>query len=239
MAPILVLVGAIGLSIALQKLWPIGLYTVWAVASALWRERSSLGEYLGLYLKIRPRQVLIAVPLILLSFGIIIGFYELLPSSEPALSWLKTSWLNQVGEEGTNTIAIPFSYGLFAPIWGLMLVAALPFLALIEERIFRRGTRTRADIARRSLIFGLVHCIVGVPLFVGLFVLPISGTVYSLEYLRALRAQGALKLPPNAWREDDEAWEIEERAVRASALVHLTYNLLVLAVVLVAYLGGF
>jgi len=52
--------------------------------------------------------------------------------------------------------------------------------------------------------------------------------VFSLEYLRALRALGAADLPGDAWHEDDDAWETEEQACRASATLHLTYNLLLL-----------
>lgn len=237
MQPILILVAVIALSVVLQQLWPIGIYTVYVVASALWQERKYWRDYLAMIRSIRPRHAAIALPTAVVVLSIFFALRRL-PADNPLLF----SWLNELGEQGTNTIAVPFyTFGPeFGILWGLMLVLALPILALVEERIFRRGTRTRRDVLTRSMIFGLAHCIVGVPLGVGLLALPIGGVVFSLEYLRALRRLGHADLPPKAWQDDDTAWEIEERAIRASATLHLTYNLmLVLSTILLVAISDF
>lgn len=223
-APLLLLAAVIGLALLLQNLLPIAIYTVYVVLLALWQERRYWREYLAMYQSIRPRHVAIAAPTALMVITVAIGTWQ---SGNAALKW---SWFESAGDEATNSIALPFQWGFFAWIWGLLLIAALPVLALVEERVFRRGIRSTRDLVTRSFMFGLIHCIVGVPLGAGLLALPLGGLVFGLEYLRALKANGGLNIHPKAWEDDDDAYAIEERAVFASGVLHLAYNLSIVAI---------
>ncbi len=225
--PILVLLTAIALTVWLQSPLPITVYTVGVVGLALWNERAYWREYVDMYRSIRPRHVAVALPTVVVVLGIAFLVIEYAP-----LDLLRWSWLMEAGEEtGTNTLALPFQFGLFAPVWALMILAALPLHALVEERLFRRGTRTAVDVVWRSLVFGLAHTVAGVPLGVALLALSVGGVVFSLEYLRALKVLGGTHLAPDAWRHNDDANDLEEHAIKASGVLHLTYNLLVLLVV--------
>ncbi len=73
------------------------------------------------------------------------------------------------------------------PILGLgflvLLFLNLPRLARYEEDAFRRGTKNWLDGAWRSLKFGLVHCLVGVPIGFGL-ALGLGGMWFTYHYFR-------------------------------------------------------
>lgn len=65
----------------------------------------------------------------------------------------------------------------------LLLFVNLPRLARAEENQFRRGTRDWRDAVPRSIKFGLAHCIIGVPIGVGL-ALSIGGLWFTYHYFR-------------------------------------------------------
>lgn len=135
-----------------------------------------------------------------------------------------------------------------APVFFTLLLAALPLLARAEERAFRRGTRGRLDALRRSLVFGLAHCLVGVPVFVGL-ALSVGGLYFSRQYTLGEREE-----PPQTLVRDGGRLEIgdgdrdgivdmaeagisdtparthgEGGGVGRATVHHTAYNLLVLA----------
>lgn len=125
------------------------------------------------------------------------------------LSWLDLLKFGKPGTpSGTNLIAagtqIPWFGFAFAALLGLN----VPRLARREEEVFRRGTTSWADGAYRSLKFGLVHCIVGVPLGFGL-ALSLGGLWFTYQYFRG--------------------------GVRRAAFFHTIYNCMIL-VLLIAYL---
>jgi hypothetical protein len=136
-----------------------------------------------------------------------------LPSGirEPLLnfSWLQLLGTKQHPEAGGNLM---ISGALEIPLVGLfflvLLFLNLPRLARYEEDAFRRGTKNWKDGCLRSLRFGLVHCLVGVPICYGLG-LGIGGLWFTWHYFKG--------------------------GVRRSTTVHALYNatlLLALAVIL-------
>jgi hypothetical protein len=102
-----------------------------------------------------------------------------------------------------------------------MLVPALPLLVEREERIFRLGSerRNRAGRLRRGVLFGMVHALVGIPIAAAL-ALSIGGWYLTWAYLRGWRAGGP------------------EAGLLESTRAHLAYNLVIVAAVVVALLGG-
>lgn len=91
-------------------------------------------------------------------------------------------------------------------------------VALREERRFRRGDETRGIGSRlwRSLVFGLSHLTVGIPVGAAIGI-GVSGFCFSHVYLRR-------------WRKSASRHESVLDAVR----VHVAYDLLVAGLVFVA-----
>ncbi len=131
------------------------------------------------------------------------------------------SWISMLGDGSAdapsgNIIAAPFKSGSVLIITGFwfLLSLALPYLAKGEEQTFRSfvfGTKSRIVT---SIKFGLVHMVVGVPLFVAL-VLAVVGYIFSIFYVNAFYK--AIK---------DNAENADEVAVNVSTSVHAKYNFL-------------
>lgn len=131
-----------------------------------------------------------------------------------------------------------------------LLAYAMPLFTLSEERIFRRGLEAGgvARWLRATVVFGLVHMIMGVPLGVAL-ALSWGGAAFGLVYLRACRravaadrsrwevsgwpAHGAA--PPAVATTVVPATRIEasDRACFTSAAFHLAYNVEILGILAV------
>ncbi|MDO8557799.1 MAG: hypothetical protein Q7S09_01235 [bacterium] len=89
---------------------------------------------------------------------------------------------------GRNINFFPLHYPFLRYPFLAVFYFSLPVLAYTEELIFRHGfgvypTTTWLDAAFRSLFFGLVHCIGGVPLRAGL-ILSIGGFWFSQQYFQ-------------------------------------------------------
>lgn len=107
------------------------------------------------------------------------------------------SWLQMLAtpEEkptaGTNVLLsglrIPGFAWIFLALFGLN----VPRLALNEEYAFRKGIKKPEKIAFSSLKFGMMHCLVGVPIGFGL-ALSLAGVWFSVQYLKGgVRRSGA------------------------------------------------
>ncbi len=83
-----------------------------------------------------------------------------------------------------------------------------------------RAPRAGRRNARRSVLFGLVHALIGVPIGVAL-ALSVGGFYFTWAYLRAWRATGS-----------------EEAALAESTRSHLAYNLVIAGLVIVALATG-
>ncbi len=116
--------------------------------------------------------------------------------------WIRFSWtqLLDSSKEGTNLNLSGASVPVFGLFFVVLLILNLPRLAHIEEDVFREGTKDWLDAIPRSLKFGLMHMIVGVPLWVGLF-LAIPGMWFTFHYFKG--------------------------GVSRSTMAHATYNLII------------
>ena len=221
---VLLVMGAGLVSSAVGSRWPLALLMVAMLGSGLlrldWRR-----DIWRPYRSLRPRHFGIGLLGLLLPVTAYV-----LTADIPVLNW---SLLTLVGLENGNIAAAGFEVGLvFALPYTLLLLAVLPTLALVEEAWFRRGTRGWRDGLVRSLLFGLVHTLVGVPFGVALLGLSSVGLLFTAVYLRAAR-----RLPPGGT--STTVFPVERlgktardrQGMDASARLHLAYNVAVLLVV--------
>ncbi|MFI4909473.1 MAG: hypothetical protein ACHQHL_15380 [Steroidobacterales bacterium] len=98
------------------------------------------------------------------------------------------------------------------------LALSLGRFALYEERIFRRGDEKRGIGGRlsRSLVFGLAHLVMGIPIGAGI-ALGVGGFGFSQVYLRR-------------WRKSASRYQ----SVLEAARVHVAYNFIIIGVAIAA-----
>jgi hypothetical protein len=157
----------------------------------------------------------------LMVIGVVVSVITLASIGLPKfMTW---SWISMLGGEGTdapsgNIMATPFKSGSVLIIGGfwLLLSLALPYLAKGEEETFRSlvfGTKKRIIT---SIKFGLVHMIVGVPLFIAL-ILAVVGYIFSIFYVKAFYKAAAV-----------DPYSADKVAILASTSVHAKYNFLII-----------
>ena len=104
---------------------------------------------------------------------------------------LRYGWWSLIGGSGNVLLGQTGNSGTLWRLVGialpLILVVVVPWLAHLEESTFRAGSENRS-VPRRLAVqlgFGLIHCMAGVPLAVGI-ALTISGLYYERVYLTAM-----------------------------------------------------
>jgi hypothetical protein len=128
----------------------------------------------------------------------VICAYASLAKIHPLFGWGLASLLKTKNKG--NILVMPMNIKYFGIIFGGVLLLNLPKYAMMEEEMFRQGTNGWAEALAMSVVFGLVHCLVGVPVGVGL-ALSVAGTWFNYQYF-----QGGVEL---------------------SAQHHFTYNLII------------
>lgn len=111
---------------------------------------------------------------------------------------LAFGWWTAIGGEGNPAFGVTertagTAFELVVPaIFVGLLIPALPLLVEREEQIFRLGAEGWSTPKRlgRTLLFGLVHALVGIPIGFAL-ALSIGGAHFLLGYLRAWRDTGS------------------------------------------------
>jgi hypothetical protein len=170
---------------------------------------------------LRPRHFLRAVPVLA---GVLAVATPLI-----AIPGLDFGWWTAIGGEGNPVVGVgrksatPGALETVIPIiFVTLLLIGLPLLVEGEEWVFRKGAqyRSRAANARRAVLFGLVHALVGIPIGVAL-ALSVGGFYFTWAYLRVWRATGS-----------------EEAALAESTRSHLAYNLVIAGIVIVALATG-
>lgn len=151
----------------------------------------------------------------------------LLDAYVPALGW---GWPSLFGVAASNMAVSPVTEGtdspnlmirLLVPFFLAALLITLPLLAGAEERIFRKGRHSWREITIASIIFGLVHMVVGVPLCAGLVLIG-PGFFYAIKYRSAYLVLREVMT--------------EEEAQRGGWLVSTTYHSLYNTVLVVLLL---
>src|SRR5207245_644089 len=107
-------------------------------------------------------------------------------------------WWRRLGGTGNPVVGVgrksatPGALQTIVPaVFVTLLIIGLPLLVEGEEWVFRRGAqhRSRAANARRSVLFGLVHSLVGIPIGVAAALSP-GGFYFTRAYLRVWRTTG-------------------------------------------------
>jgi hypothetical protein len=170
---------------------------------------------------LRPRHFLRAIPVLLGVLTVATALVQV-----PGLDF---GWWTKLGGTGNPVIGVgpkgstPGPLETIIPVvFVTLLLIGLPLLVEGEEWVFRRGAehRSRAANARRSVLFGLVHALIGIPVGVAM-ALSIGGFYFTWAYLRAWRQTGS-----------------EDAALAESTRSHLAYNLLIAAIVILALATG-
>jgi hypothetical protein len=206
---------------------PLDLLTVavlafvgYRLAGAARQTFSDRGHVWRLLTGLRPGHFLRAVP--------VLGAVMAVATVLLAIPGLDFGWWTAIGGEGNPAVGVgregaagPLEAVLPVVFMSLLLVG-LPLLVEGEEWVFRRGAehRSRAANARRSVLFGLVHALVGVPMGVAI-ALSVGGFYFTWTYLRMWRATRS-----------------EEAALAESTRSHLAYNLVIAAIIVVALATG-
>lgn len=107
-------------------------------------------------------------------------------------AWLQWSWWNAIGGSGnivfgSATATETSAFAILPVVCLVLFTCAVPIMAYNEERDFRRAAPGAAWYGAifRSVVFGLVHAIMGAPLIVCLTTLAAGGLLYELIHYRA------------------------------------------------------
>jgi len=191
------------------------------LADAARQTFSSRGHVRQLVAGLRARHFLRAIPVL---GGVLLVAVPLL-----AIPGLDFGWWTALGGQGNPVVGVgpkgatPGAFETIIPVvFVTLLIIGLPLLVEGEEWVFRRGAehRSRAANARRAVLFGLVHALVGIPIGVAM-ALSVGGFYFTWAYLRMWRATGS-----------------EEAALAESTRSHLAYNLVIAAIIIAALATG-
>lgn len=140
-------------------------------------------EWITYYRNINIGLYIYILPVIALIIWVFMGLYNLNPVIFGA------SWIRSVGHllgkdlNSTNINVVGTNIPVFGIILCLLLMVQLPSWAHAEERLFREGTQNWFDGSIRSVGFGLVHMIVGVP-FGAALALTFAGLLFTYMYFK-------------------------------------------------------
>jgi hypothetical protein len=176
------------------------------------------GKTLAVVRGLRRHHFVRAVPVVLLIVAAAWALMEL-----PVLSF---GWWSMIGGEGNPVVGVTEEdYGIVSVVIPLffigLLIVGLPLLVAREEWVFRRGAEQRGTVAnvRRSVLFGLAHAVIGIPIGAAL-ALSIGGLYLTWCYL--------------------EGWKVtrsQSGALLESTRAHLAYNLTIITLVLASLLA--
>jgi len=139
----------------------------------------------------------------------------------PGLEW---GWWSELGGEGNPVFGSSEATAGTAWEWIVpvafmaLLIPALPLFANAEERLFRRGAESWTTWKRcwKTLQFGMVHALVGIPLGAALAI-SLGGAWFLHIYLEGYRRSGS-----------------RAEATFESTTAHTAYNGVIIIVVLIA-----
>ena len=148
----------------------------------------------------------------LLSMSVLMSILFILYLEPPA--WLKFSWISFISDgQSQNLVTSPMTSG-FTPIviiFWILMVLCFPYLAKMEEVVFRHDVIDIKARIKKSIIFGLVHMLMGIPLYIAL-VLSVVGFIFSIRYVRSWRLFGS------------------EVALIHSTSLHMKYNFILITI---------
>jgi hypothetical protein len=115
-------------------------------------------QSISVFTEIRPLQTVEDTAML----AVVAGVITLLNRLHPVFQW----WVGQpFGAKGAafNFNLLPALTRGLGPSYLVLLAFIIPQIAAYEESLFRRGTTSWQDAVLRSLLFGVTHLLVGVP----------------------------------------------------------------------------
>jgi hypothetical protein len=158
-------------------------YVIAQISMLLYERRTNLGSAIRIY-RACPLTYLRAFGMAVLTVALAMAAYEHAPA---VLRW---GWFSLLGTGGGSAVTQPLvrtgshlgiGSAIATTLVYLAFVLAMPFIAQREEQIFRAGRDRWPDICLRSVLFGLSHLIVGIPIIVAL-VLSVPGFLLAARY---------------------------------------------------------
>lgn len=155
------------------------------VGTILWTERNRYGFVWRVWRRFR-------LGMLLVTFGVFV-ITVVVAVSLTLIPGLGYGWMHLFYAKGGNVLIEPVLAGSrssidwvrFVPVAFLaVFIFVMPFIARLEEEMFRKGHTDWPTIMRRSLGFGLMHCVVGIPVAFGL-ALSLAGLFYAYQYKTA------------------------------------------------------
>jgi hypothetical protein len=192
----------------------VGVRLFEAARTSVGARRKTLGVVQGL----RWRHFAGAIPIVVLIVATAWMLIQL-----PVLSF---GWWSMIGGEGNPVVGVTEKdYGIVSVVIPLffigLLIVGMPLLVAREEWVFRRGAEKRGTAANlgRSVVFGLAHAVIGIPIGAAL-ALSIGGLYLTWSYLEG-------------WKETRS----QTGALLESTRAHLAYNLTIITLVLASLLA--
>jgi hypothetical protein len=187
----------------------VGVRLFEAARTSVGARRRTWGVVRGL----RGRHFLRAIPIVAVIVSTAWVLIQL-----PVLSF---GWWSLLGGEGNPVVGVTDrDYGVVSAVLPLcfigLLIVGMPLLVAREEWVFRRGAEQRGtvDNLARSVVFGLAHAVIGIPIGAAL-ALSIGGVYLTWCYLQG-------------WQETRS----QPGALLESTRAHLAYNLTIIGLVL-------
>jgi hypothetical protein len=192
------------------------LFTLYSLSSTLISER---GNYHFIWSVWRRFRVTMFLECLVLAVLLVTAVVLLLQ-----VPFLKFGWTSLFynGEAG-NILFAPIAAGressnpyvrFLVPSFLVFLIVTFPFLAHFEEKTFRKGYNTWGQITKKSIEFGLIHCVAGIPIGAGIALI-IPGFFFAFKYKQALDRN------PESF---SFYWEKENEAVMVATTYHTLYN---------------
>ena len=208
--------------------WLLVIFAVANIVGMLYINRRRLDFAWDVWKRFRFLMLLEVLVVMSLTIAIIVVLWVYVPF----LNW---GWLSIFVAGGGNALISPVMDVATAdegssnnflvwlvPLFFLVLVVALPFLAHSEEKSFRKGKHYRGEIVWSSVTFGLMHLLVGIPICAGIGLIGV-GFFYAYKYKRAYNRLSTIMHRRDA----------EEEAVMVSTTYHTLYNTILIGVLLV------
>ncbi len=116
-------------------------------------------QSISVFTEIRPLQAVEDTVML----AVVAGVITLLNRLHPVFEW----WIGRLFRakgRAFNFNLLPVLTRGFGPCYLMLLAFVIPQIAAYEESMFRKGTTSWQDAILRSLLFGAVHLLVGVPI---------------------------------------------------------------------------
>lgn len=156
------------------------------------------------------------------------------------VNFLSYGYMHLFSEQGGSIVSIPASGHESGNIWLhigsiaflVLFLIAVPFLAELEEKMFREGRLTWKRMIKRSIVFGLSHCLMGISIGTGL-ALCFGGLFFAVKYRNSYKSHFKWEyytLEQPEWKSRRKA---EAAALFESTVYHSLYNSILIIMLLV------